>query len=169
MTMKKIPVIFLLFVLVLPLGASYSPSFTLLSGPLVLARDGKSYLSLRSGVELSLISLKLHPFTFSIPLGVSYVTKSTVTDYTFSPSFFKNEAGVEIVLEGKRLACGIAAFLGYEDYEEERAVMKFIEGRLSAHLLLDGSLSLLAPFSFTFTPEGNEYSLSLALRIGGEV
>ncbi len=167
--MKKLIFLLLVLVILFPLGAKYSPSFTLNAGFDTLFYNSNAYPSLRAGLELSPVSYRINRVTFSIPLSINYVRESLSRGGLLSPSFYKNGVGIEVLLDNNRYGGSIAVFYGYEHYREERALMKYIEARAGFHLLLDSHISLFVPVSYTYTPSGDEVSISLGVRIGGEI
>lgn len=167
--MKKLIILILSLLILFPLGAKYSPSFTLNTGFDTLFYNSNAYPSLRAGLELSPVSYRVKSVTLSVPLSISYVGESLSSSGLLSPSFYKNGIGIEVLLDNNRYGGSIAVFYGYEHYREERALMKYIEARAGFHLLLDSHISLFAPVSYTYTPSGDEISISLGLRIGGEI
>ncbi len=167
--MKKIITIVLMLLMLSSLFAAYSPSYTICTGPSLLSYEKERYYSLASSFDLSLLSYKFKCVTFSIPLSVTYVTKSTENKGLLSPAYFRNEVGVEIALDNDKIGGSLAFFYGYEDYKEIYAVMKCVEGRASFLWILDKYITLCIPFTYTYTPAGNEFSLTFGLRIGGEI
>ncbi len=171
--MKRLTFLILALLLMLPLSAWYAPSFTVGCGVNTLILDKDAYQSVRTGLELGLVGIKIESFTLSIPLTIAHVTKSMENRGLLSPSFFKASIGVEglveDLIEGDNFGASIALYLGYEDYTDEKAVMLYLEGRVAAHLRISKYFSLMVPVSYTYTPEGNEISVSLALRIGGDI
>ncbi len=167
--MKRLTFLILALLLMLPLSAWYAPSFTVGCGVNTLILDKEAYQSVRTGLELGLVGIKIESFTLSIPLTIAHVTKSIENRGLLSPSFFKASIGAEGLVEGDRFGGSIALYLGYEDYTDEKAVMLYLEGRVAAHLRISKYFSLMVPVSYTYTPEGNEVSVSLALRIGGDI
>ncbi len=171
--MKKLILLILAIFVLLPLSARYSPSFTLNAGVNTLfyknSTSLETYYSVRTGFEVSLISYKIDCVTLSIPVSVSNMTRSTTKGGLLSPSYFKNGIGFEALVERDRIGGSLALFYGYEHFTEMRGIMKYIETRAGFHLNLASYLSLVVPLSWTYTPEGNEVGLSVALRIGGEI
>lgn len=167
--MKRLIFLILALLIVLPLSAWYAPSFTVGCGVNTLIVDRETYHSVRTGLELGLVGIKIKSFTLSVPLTIAHVTKSDENRGLLSPSFFKASIGVEGLIEGERIGASVALYLGYEDYTDEMAVMLYLEGRIAAHYRIAKYFSLMVPVSYTYTPEGNEVSVSLALRIGGDL
>ncbi len=171
--MKRLTFLILALLLVLPLSAWYAPSFTVGCGVNTLVLDKKAYQSVKTGLELGLVGIKIKSFTLSVPLTIAHVTKSMENKGLLSPSFFKASIGIEGLLEGlvegERIGASAALYYGYEDYTDEKAVMLYLEGRVAAHYRISKYFSLMVPVSYTYTPEGNEVSVSLAVRIGGDL
>ncbi len=167
--MKKIITIILALLVLSSLSAAYSPSYTIRTGGSLLSYEKERYYSLASSFDLSLLSYKFKCVTVSIPISVTYVTKSTEKNGLLSPSYFRNEAGVEIQLDNNKIGGSLGFYYGYEDYREQYAILTCLEGRASFLWILDKYITLCVPFTYTYTPAGNEFSLTLGLKIGGEV
>ena len=167
--MKRLTFLILALLLVLPLSAWYAPSFTVGCGVNTLILDNEAYQSVKTGLELGLVGIKIKSFTLSVPLTIAHVTKSRENRGLLSPSFFKASIGVEGLVEGERIGASAAVYYGYEDYTDAKAVMLYLEGRIAAHYRISKYFSLMVPVSYTYTPEGNEVSVSLAVRIGGDL
>ncbi len=167
--MKKLITIILTLLVLSSLSAAYSPSYTIRTGPSLLSYENERYYSLASSFDLSLLSYKFKCVTFSIPISITYVTKSTEKRGLLSPSYFRNEAGIEIAIDNNKVGASLAFLYGYEDYKDQYAILKCLEGRASFLYVLDKYITLCIPFTYTYTPSGNEYSLSFGLKIGGEI
>lgn len=166
--MKRLILFTLALFVLLPIFAGYSPSLTLNAGANTLFYAGDTYYSVRTGVELSLISYRIKSVTLSVPVSIANMTRSRSSSGLLSPSYFKYGVGFEALLEGI-IGGSIALIYGYEHFTEERAVMKYIETRAGLNVILSSYLSLVVPVSWTYTPEGSEASLSVSLKVGGEI
>ena len=167
--MKRLTFLILALLLVLPLSAWYAPSFTVGCGVNTLILDNEAYQSVKTGLELGLVGIKIECFTLSVPLTIAHITKSIENNGLLSPSFFKASIGIEGLLEDEGIGASAALYYGYEDYTDEKAVMLYLEGRVAVHFRISKYFSLMVPVSYTYTPEGNEVSVSLAVRIGGDL
>lgn len=167
--MKKITLsAILLFLTLSILSASFSPTVTLKSGINALIYDKKPYYANESGIEIGFISYRIKDVTLSLPLSVAYLTKSTESNYLFSPQHMKTAVGLEALYDNRKIGGSLSFFYGCEDFIDEKAVMKYMEGRLALHIILTDYLTLFIPVSYTYTAQGGEFSLLLGLRIGGE-
>lgn len=166
--MKRITLIILLLLPLSFLSASFSPSVTIMSGVNTLWHEKNRYYSMENGIEIGILSYKIKSITLTLPIDVSHVTKSTENASLFSPQYTKASLGFEAALDNRRIGGSIAFFYGYEDFIEEKALMKYMEGRVAFHVILTKYLTLFIPVSYIYTPQGNEMSFRLALRIGGE-
>lgn len=164
--MKRLTVLLLTLMILLPLGAKYSPSFSLSGGVESL---GFRYHSMRGRVDVSLLSYTVGIVTISLPVTVSYVAESNSVKGLVSPAHYKNGVGLEVALSSERYGLSSALYYGYEHFTAENAMMRYLEIEASPILILGEHTALLLPLSYTYTPEGNEYSLSLRVRIGGEL
>ncbi len=164
--MKRLTVLILALIILLPLNAGYSPSFTVSGG--IESLDFK-YNSMRTRVDISLLSFNVNIVTLSLPLSISRVSESTTNKGLLSPEHYKNGIGLEILLAGEKAGGSASFYYGYEHFTDENAMMRYMEAEIAAHLILEKHIQIVMPLSYTYTPEGNEYSLSLAVRIGGEI
>lgn len=164
--MKRLTVLLLTLMILLPLGAKYSPSFSLSGGVESL---GFRYHSIRGRVDVSVLSYTAGIVTVSLPVTVSYVAESNAVKGLVSPVHYKNGIGLDIAISNAKAGASAAVYYGYEYFTAENAMMRYIEIEASPILILGEHTALLLPFSYTYTPEGNEYSLSLRVRIGGEI
>lgn len=167
--MKRLFILILVLLTLSSLSASFSPSFTLKTGADTLIYDKSCYPQLSAGIEISIPSYRVGPVTLSIPVSIVHNTASKSRKGLLVPSFFKNGIGVEITLDNRKIGGGIAFFYGYEDYSDINAVLKYMEGRISFHFIVNEYFSLLLPVSWTYTPDGNEVTAVLGIRIGGEI
>lgn len=167
--MKKLIFLILALFVLLPLSAGYSPSVTLNAGVNTLFYGSDTYYSVRTGVEISIISYRIKFLTLSVPVSISNLTRSRSSSSLLSPSYIKNGAGLEVLLDNGHIGGSIAALFGYEHFTETRAIMKYMELRAGLCVILSPYLSLIVPVSWTYTPQGSEASLSLALKVGGEI
>ncbi len=164
--MKRLTVLLLTLMILMPLGAKYSPSFTLSGG--IDSLDFR-YQSMRTRVDVSLLSYRIDKVTISLPLTISHVSESTSTKSLLSPEHYKNGVGLEVLLSNERIGGSLAVYYGYEHFTDENAMMRYIEVELTPEVILEKHIAVVLPLSYTYTPEGNEYSLSLGVRIGGEL
>ncbi len=164
--MKRLTVLLLTLMILMPLGAKYSPSFTLSGG--IESLDFR-YQSMRTRVDVSLLSYRIDKVTISLPLTISHVSESTSTKSLLSPEHYKNGVGLEVLLSNERIGGSLAVYYGYEHFTDENAMMRYIEVELTPEVILEKHIAVVLPLSYTYTPEGNEYSLSLGVRIGGEL
>ncbi len=164
--MKRLTVLLLALMILLPLGAKFSPSFSVSGG--IESLDLR-YHSVRTRLDISALSYTAGIVTISLPLAVSYITQSNAVKGLVSPVHYKNGIGIEAALSNERYGASAAVYYGYEHFTAENAMMRYLEVEASPILRLGKYTALLLPFSYTYTPEGNEYSLSLRLRIGGEL
>lgn len=169
MEIKKLIIILVVLLTLFPLCAKYSPSLTMTEGADMLIYSGSAYSSLKAALELNPVSWKTGALTLSLPLSLCYVTESLSSDGLLSPPHWKNGIGFEALIDNGKWGGSIAVFYGYEHYREERAIMKYIEARAGFHMLFSPHISLILPLSYTYTSLGDEVSLSLGLRIGGEI
>lgn len=167
--MKRLILFTLALFVLLPIFAGYSPSLTLNAGANTLFYSGDTYYSVRTGLELNLISYRIKSVTLSVPVSIANMTRSRSSSGLLSPSYFKYGVGFEALFESGIIGGSIALLYGYEHFTEERAVMKYIETRAGLHVILSSYLSLVVPVSWTYTPEGSEASLSVSLKVGGEI
>lgn len=167
--MKRISIsAVLLFLTLSILSAAFSPTVTIKSGANALIYEKKQYYALESSLELGFISFRINNVTLSLPLSLAHVTKSTEINYLFSPQYTKASVGFEAALDNRKVGGSLAFFFGYEDFMDEKAVMKYMLGRAALHIILTDYLTLFIPFSYTYTAEGVAFSLLIGLRIGGE-
>ncbi len=164
--MKRLTVLLLTLMILLPLGAKYSPSFSLSGGVESLSFR---YHSMRGRVDVSILSYTAGILTISLPVTVSYAAESNAVKGLVSPAHYKNGLGLEVLLSGSRFGLSSAVYYGYEHFTAENAMMRYLEIEASPIMKLTDHTALLLPLSYTYTPEGNEYSLSLRIRIGGEL
>ena len=164
--MKKLTVLLLTLMILMPIGAKYSPSFTISGG--IDSLDFR-YQSMRTRVDISLLSYRIDIVTISLPLTISHVSESTSSKSLLSPEHYKNGVGLEVLLSNERIGGSLAIYYGYEHFTDENAMMRYIEVELSPEVILEKHIAVVLPLSYTYTPEGNEYSLSLGVRIGGEL
>ncbi len=164
--MKRLTVLLLTLMILLPLGAEYSPSFSLSGGVESLSFR---YHSMRTRVDVSLLSYTAGIVTISLPVTVSYVAESNTVKGLVSPAHYKNGFGLEVLISSSKFGLSSAVYYGYEHFTAENAMMRYLEIEASPIWKLGGHTALLLPLSYTYTPEGNEYSLSLRIRIGGEL
>ena len=164
--MKKLTVLLLTLMILMPIGAKYSPSFTISGG--IDSLDFR-YQSMRTRVDISLLSYRIDIVTISLPLTISHVSESTSSKSLLSPEHYKNGVGLEVLLSNERIGGSLAVYYGYEHFTDENAMMRYIEVELSPEVILEKHIAVVLPLSYTYTPEGNEYSLSLGVRIGGEL
>ena len=164
--MKKLTVLLLTLMILMPIGAKYSPSFTISGG--IDSLDFR-YQSMRTRVDISLLSYRIDIVTISLPLTISHVSESTSSKSLLSPEHYKNGVGLEVLLSNERIGGSLAIYYGYEHFTDENAMMRYIEVELSPEVILEKHIAIVLPLSYTYTPEGNEYSLSLGVRIGGEL
>ena len=164
--MKRLTVLLLTLMILMPIGAKYSPSFTISGG--IDSLDFR-YQSMRTRVDISLLSYRIDIVTISLPLTISHVSESTSSKGLLSPEHYKNGAGLEVLLSNERIGGSLAVYYGYENFTDENAMMRYIEVELSPEVILEKHIAVVLPLSYTYTPEGNEYSLSLGVRIGGEL
>ena len=164
--MKKLTVLLLTLMILMPIGAKYSPSFTISGG--IDSLDFR-YQSMRTRVDISLLSYRIDIVTISLPLTISHVSESTSSKSLLSPEHYKNGVGLEVLLSNERIGGSLAVYYGYEHFTDENAMMRYIEVELSPEVILEKHIAVMLPLSYTYTPEGNEYSLSLGVRIGGEL
>ena len=164
--MKKLTVLLLTLMILMPIGAKYSPSFTISGG--IDSLDFR-YQSMRTRVDISLLSYRIDIVTISLPLTISHVSESTSSKSLLSPEHYKNGVGLEVLLSNERIGGSLAVYYGYEHFTDENAMMRYIEVELSPEVILEKHIAIVLPLSYTYTPEGNEYSLSLGVRIGGEL
>ncbi len=167
--MKKIIVFFLLLTTLFTLGASFYPSFTIKAGGSALIYEKNYYPLFSAGIEISILSYRWGNVTLSLPLSVSHNPKSLERKGLLVPQFFKSGIGVEILLDNRKFGGSIASFFGYEEYTDIKAIIKYVEARLSLHYIVNNYFSFLLPMSYTYTPDGTEVTASFALRIGGEI
>lgn len=164
--MKKLTVLLLTLMILMPIGAKYSPSFTISGG--IDSLDFR-YQSMRTRVDISLLSYRIDIVTISLPLTISHISESTSSKSLLSPEHYKNGVGLEVLLSNERIGGSLAVYYGYEHFTDENAMMRYIEVELSPEVILEKHIAVVLPLSYTYTPEGNEYSLSLGVRIGGEL
>ena len=164
--MKKLTVLLLTLMILMPIGAKYSPSFTISGG--IDSLDFR-YQSMRTRVDISLLSYRIDIVTISLPLTISHISESTSSKSLLSPEHYKNGVGLEVLLSNERIGGSLAIYYGYEHFTDENAMMRYIEVELSPEVILEKHIAVVLPLSYTYTPEGNEYSLSLGVRIGGEL
>lgn len=164
--MKKLTVLLLTLMILMPIGAKYSPSFTISGG--IDSLDFR-YQSMRTRVDISLLSYRIDIVTISLPLTISHISESTSSKSLLSPEHYKNGVGLEVLLSNERIGGSLAVYYGYEHFTDENAMMRYIEVELSPEVILEKHIAIVLPLSYTYTPEGNEYSLSLGVRIGGEL
>ena len=164
--MKKLTVLLLTLMILMPIGAKYSPSFTISGG--IDSLDFR-YQSMRTRVDISLLSYRIDIVTISLPLTISHISESTSSKSLLSPEHYKNGVGLEVLLSNERIGGSLALYYGYEHFTDENAMMRYIEVELSPEVILEKHIAVVLPLSYTYTPEGNEYSLSLGVRIGGEL
>ena len=124
---------------------------------------------MRTRVDISLLSYRIDIVTISLPLTISHVSESTSSKSLLSPEHYKNGVGLEVLLSNERIGGSLAVYYGYEHFTDENAMMRYIEVELSPEVILEKHIAVVLPLSYTYTPEGNEYSLSLGVRIGGEL
>ena len=164
--MKRLTVLLLTLMILMPIGAKYSPSFTISGG--IDSLDFR-YQSMRTRVDISLLSYRIDIVTISLPLTISHISESTSSKSLLSPEHYKNGVGLEVLLSNERIGGSLAVYYGYEHFTDENAMMRYIEVELSPEVILEKHIAVVLPLSYTYTPEGNEYSLSLGVRIGGEL
>lgn len=167
--MKRILLMTILLAVLLPLSAGFSPSLTLQGGAETLFYKENAYLSGEAGIDVSLLGYKFGCVTISLPLSVNYVTKSLSSASLLSPSYFKNGIGLEGLVETGKRGYSLAVYYGYEKFNSENALQKYIMVRAGFHVILNDYLSLVLPLSYTYTPSGSEAAFSIALRTGGEI
>ena len=164
--MKRLTVIFLTLMILLPLGAKYSPSFSISGG---MESLGMKYHSVRTRVDISALSYTMGFVTLSLPVTVSYVAESNSVKGLVSPVHYKNGVGLDVAFTNATFGLACAIYYGYEHFTAGNAMMRYLEIEASPLVRVEEQIALLLPLSYTYTPEGNEYSLSLRIRIGGGI
>lgn len=165
--MRRILIIlFATFIFLAPLSAKYTPSLTFSSGINTTEYQSLIFPSINSEVEINPLSFKIKYFNISFPLLFGYVSHSAVVEALRVPSYYYYGIVAEGRIEKNDVGFSLSFALGNEYYPQERAILSFYTIKVSPLIKINEYFSLLTPFSYTKTREGDEFRFNLAMKIG---
>lgn len=167
MNMRRILIIlFAVLILITPLSAKYTPSLTFSTGLNTTQYQSLIFPSINSEVEIDPISFKIEYFNISFPLRFGFVSHSAIVEALRVPSYYYYAIATEARIEKNDVGFVLSFAVGNEYYTIERAMLSFFTIKASPLIKLSDYFSLLTPFSYTKTGEGDEFRFNLALKIG---
>lgn len=165
--MRKILIIlFAIFIFIAPLSAKYTPSITFSSGLNTTQYQSLIFPAINSEVEINPISFKIKCFNMSFPLIFGFVSHSAIVEALRVPSYYYYAIGTEGRIEKNDVGFSLTFAVGNEYYPTQRAMLSFFTIKASPLIKLNEYFSLLTPFSYTKTGEGDEFRFNLAMKIG---
>lgn len=167
MNMRRILVIlFAIFIFITALSAKYTPSLTFSSGLNTTQYQALIFPSINSEVEINPLSFRIKYFNFSFPLLFGFVSHSAIVEALRVPSFYYYGIAAEARIEKDDVGFALSFALGNEYYPTERAMLSFFTVKFSPLIKISEYFSLLTPFSYVKTEEGDEFRFNFAMKIG---
>lgn len=166
--MKRLFILLILVVLIIPLYAlSYTP-YIVLGGGLNDERTQKrDFMSLSSFLELSPISMSCKNLSVSLPIKGEIETESNINGNFILPSRLRLSGGLILDIIIRRFSLGLGFFLGYEAIPSLRGGRLFLASRIHFFWRINKVLSLFIPLTYSSFSDYKSLNISIGMKIGG--